>query len=360
MIDSSIDLFKDFFKDQPDSTSFASGRVNLIGDHTDYNSGFVMPTPLSLGIEVSLKPTQTRLIQGKTNLFSETERQINAKTDGTWLDFVSGAIKVFYEEFPNCSKSLEKGIQLVVSSNLPSSSGVSSSAALEIALLRAINKIENQNLSQIKLAKLAQKIEHNFIGTKCGLMDQMVVSCGNMNKAMYFDVLNEKIINLPLFNDYEFLVVHSGSQRTLSNSLYNQRRKECEKASKLLKIQNLREANHQMLDKLNGKLFNRTKHVISENERVISCLELLKKNDAKTFGEKMYESHASLSKDYEVSSELLDNIIIKSKSLNILGGRLTGAGFGGCCVFLAERGSSKNILKFLNLHFENLSLVDII
>ena len=146
----------------------------------------------------------------------------------------------------------------------------------------------------------------------------------------------------------------------MSNSLYNQRRKECEKASKLLKIQNLREANHQMLDKLNGKLFNRTKHVISENERVISCLELLKKNDAKTFGEKMYESHASLSKDYEVSSELLDNIIIKSKSLNILGGRLTGAGFGGCCVFLAERGSSKDILKFLNLHFENLSLVDII
>ena len=249
---------------------------------------------------------------------------------------------------------------MVVSSNLPSSSGVSSSAALEIALLRAINKIENQNLSQIKLAKLAQKIEHNFIGTKCGLMDQMVVSCGNMNKAMYFDVLNEKIINLPLFNDYEFLVVHSGSQRTLSNSLYNQRRKECEKASKLLKIQNLREANHQMLGKLNGKLFSRTKHVISENERVISCLELLKKNDAKTFGEKMYESHASLSKDYEVSSELLDNIIRKSKSLNILGGRLTGAGFGGCCVFLAERGSSKDILKFLNLHFENLSLVDII
>ena len=193
MINSSIDLFNDFFKDQPDSTSFACGRVNLIGDHTDYNSGFVMPTPLSLGIEVSLKPTQTRLIQGKTNLFSETERQINAKTDGTWLDFVTGAIKVFYEEFPNCSKSLEKGIQLVVSSNLPSSSGVSSSAALEIALLRAINKIENQNLSQIKLAKLAQKIEHNFIGTKCGLMDQMVVSCGNMNKAMYFDVLNEKI-----------------------------------------------------------------------------------------------------------------------------------------------------------------------
>ena len=184
MIDSSIDLFKDFFKNHPDSTSFASGRVNLIGDHTDYNSGFVMPTPLSLGIEVSLKPTQTRLIQGKTNLFSETERQINAKTDGTWLDFVTGAIKVFYEEFPSCSKSLEKGIQLVVSSNLPSSSGVSSSAALEIALLRAINKIENQNLNQIKLAKLAQKIEHNFIGTKCGLMDQMVVSCGNMNKAI--------------------------------------------------------------------------------------------------------------------------------------------------------------------------------
>ena len=360
MINSSIDLFEDFFRNEPESTAFASGRVNLIGDHTDYNSGFVMPTPLSLGIEVSIRKTRTGFIEGKTELFKETKSEINSNADGTWLDFIKGAIKVFYEEFPNCSKKLEEGIQVAVTSNLPSGSGVSSSAALEIALLRAINKIENQNLSEIKLAKLAQKIEHKFIGTLCGLMDQMVVAKGIMNKAMFFDTKYEKTVNLSLFSNFEFLIVHSGSQRSLSRSLYNERRNECEEASKILNIENLRDAEFTMLDKLGGKLLKRARHVISENERVQICLNALQKNDNKTFGSKMYESHHSLSNDYEVSSELLDNIIKKAKLLNITGGRLTGAGFGGCCVFLTEKNSSKKIFKFLRADFKNLSLVDII
>ena len=360
MINSSKALFQKTFNDKPDSASFASGRVNLIGDHTDYNDGFVMPTPLSLGIEVSIKSTKSGLIEGKTDLFEETSCKINSRVNGSWLDFIKGAIKVFYEEFPNCSKKLEEGIKVAVTSNLPSGSGVSSSAALEIALLRAINKIENQDLSKIKLAKLAQKIEHNFIGTMCGLMDQMVVSKGIMNKAMFFDIKNEKTLNLSLFSDYEFLIVHSGSQRSLSTSLYNERRKECEEASKILKIKNLREAEYKMLNQLKGKLLNRARHVISENKRVQICLSALQNNDSQTFGNEMFESHISLSKDYEVSSDLLDNIIKKAKLLKVIGGRLTGAGFGGCCVFLTEKESSKNIFKFLKADFKNLSLVDII
>ncbi len=360
MINSSIDLFENFFRNEPESTAFASGRVNLIGDHTDYNLGFVMPTPLSLGIEVSIGKTRTGFIEGKTELFKETKTEINSNVDGSWLDFIKGAINVFYEEFPNCSKKLKEGIQVAVTSNLPSGSGVSSSAALEIALLRAINKIENQNLSEIKLAKLAQKIEHKFIGTLCGLMDQMVVAKGIMNKAMFFDTKYEKTVNLSLFSNFEFLIVHSGSQRSLSSSLYNERRNECEEVSKILNIENLRDAKFTMLNELKGKLLKRARHVISENERVQICLNALKNNDSRTFGNKMYESHISLSNDYEVSSELLDNIIKKAKLLNITGGRLTGAGFGGCCVLLTEKDSSEKIFKFLKTDFKNLSLVDII
>ena len=153
MINSSKELFEENFSQSPIATAFAPGRVNLIGDHTDYNFGLVMPTPLSLGIEVSIIPSNTLLIEGKTELFKESVRPISAPVDGSWLDFVTGAINVFYEEFPNSSKILKNGVKLAITSNLPANSGVSSSAALEISLLRAMNKIENQVLENYKLAK---------------------------------------------------------------------------------------------------------------------------------------------------------------------------------------------------------------
>ena len=360
MINSSKEYFKEKFNQFPTATSFAPGRVNLIGDHTDYNLGLVMPTPLSRGIEVSIMPSNTKLIEGKTELFKENIRLINAPLDGSWLDFVTGAINVFYEEFPHSSKILKKGIKLAVTSSLPANSGVSSSAALEISLLRAINKIENQDLDNYKLAKLAQKIEHNFIGTMCGLMDQMVISSGINKKAMFFDTKKEIIENVSLFKNHKFLIIHSGSTRTLSKSLYNLRCQECKDASKKLGIQNLSEANYSMIDSLRGVFFKRASHVISENKRVKICLNALKNNDPETFGEKMFESHFSLSKNYEVSSELLDNIIKKSQSLDVLGGRLTGAGFGGCCIFLTNKNNTKKIFDTLSSYFPDSKFVDVI
>tara|TARA_B100000700_G_C14972476_1_gene822148 strand:- start:398 stop:1480 length:1083 start_codon:yes stop_codon:yes gene_type:complete len=360
LINSSKKLFEQIFNQSPTATSFAPGRVNLIGDHTDYNFGLVMPTPLSLGIEVSITPTNNLLIEGKTQLFKESVRSINAPVDGSWLDFVTGSINVFYEEFPNSSKILKKGVKLTITSNLPANSGVSSSAALEISLLRAINKIENQDLNNYKLAKLAQKIEHNFIGTMCGLMDQMVISSGIAKKAMFFDTKNGNIENVSLFKNHKFLIIHSGSSRTLSKSLYNLRCQECHDASKKLNIQNLSEANRDMVDSLEGISFKRASHVISENKRVEICLNALKNNDPKTFGQKMYESHLSLSHNYEVSSELLDNIIEKSQSMNILGGRLTGAGFGGCCIFLINQNDTEQIFDTLSSHFSDIKFVDVI
>ncbi len=360
MINSSKELFEEKFSQSPIATAFAPGRVNLIGDHTDYNFGLVMPTPLSLGIEVSITPSNTLLIEGKTELFKESVRSISAPVDGSWLDFVTGAINVFYEEFPNSSKIFKKGIKLAITSNLPANSGVSSSAALEISLLRAINKIEKQNLNNYKIAKLAQKIEHNFIGIMCGLMDQMVISSGMNKKAMFFDTNNGNIKNVPLFKNHKFLVIHSGSKRTLSNSLYNLRFQECTDALKKLNIRSLREANKSMLDKLDGISFKRASHVISENKRVEICLDALKNNNPEMFGKKMFESHFSLAHNYEVSSKLLDNIIEKSKSLNILGGRLTGAGFGGCCIFLVNKNDTKQVFDSLNSHFAGIKFVDVI
>ena len=194
----------------------------------------------------------------------------------------------------------------------------------------------------------------------CGLMDQMVISSGVTEKAMFFDTKNGNIENVSLFKNHKFLIIHSGSSRTLSKSLYNLRCKECQDASKKLNIQNLSEANKEIVDSLEGISFKRASHVISENKRVEICLNALKNNDPETFGEKMYESHFSLSQNYEVSSELLDNIIEKSQSLNILGGRLTGAGFGGCCIFLINQNDTEQIFDTLSSEFSDIKFVDVI
>ena len=356
----SKDIFKSYFNKDPSSSSYAPGRVNLIGDHTDYNNGLVLPSPLSLGISVSILPSNHYKIDGISQQYGSLSRNLSNKTDGSWLDFVSGAIEVFYTNFPKNDYLLKKGIKIAVGSNLPADSGVSSSAAFSVALIKVIAELENQNINPMKLALMAQKIEHDFIGTKCGLMDQMVSSAGVKSKAMYYDVYKNHIENYPLLPGYDFLIFHSGSKRKLSDSLYNKRRSECEKASLLMGVPDLRSANKEMLHVLDKKLFMRASHVISENERVKNCCIALLEENADIFGEIMYDSHYSLSENYEVSSIELDNIIKVAKNSGALGARLTGAGFGGCCVLLAARDNSKKITEKIKKNIPNVWLVDII
>ena len=232
---SSQTLFKRHFQYPPISSSEAHGRVNLIGEHTDYNNGFVLPTLIEQKIEVSLAPRSDTQIVGISEEFGKKTILSDSKTDGTWIDFVRGALHYMTEEGHAIS-----GLDISVTSSIPTGSGLSSSAAFEIALLRALCHMLEIELSSIKIAQIGQLIEHNFIGTYCGIMDQMTSSKAEFGQALYLDCENLNTEIIPIFTDYTFIIIHSGSTRKLSEGLYNERKRETEIAAKDLNITSLR------------------------------------------------------------------------------------------------------------------------
>ena len=354
----SIKLFQDFFSISPYTSSSANGRVNLIGDHTDYNYGLVMPSPLSLKLDISILPSDNGKIRGISNYFGSKERLLNEELDKSWLDFIKGGLEVFYKKYNDFDGIFKKGIKVAVNSSIPPGAGISSSAAISVAILKAISYAERKEIGNNEIAVLAQKIEHDFIGTKCGLMDQMVATNGIYNNAMFYNLKTNKIKNIKLFKNHNFLVIHSGIKRKLSEGNYNKRLNDCTEASRKMGVLRLSDAKLSMTSKLKGKLKKRALHVLSENLRVKGCFNFLKNNNSNAFGKMMFDSHESLSKNYEVSSPELDNLILFSKEIGAEGARLTGAGFGGCIVVLVDKKYSEEFLIRLKRKFKDIWLVD--
>ena len=218
---SSIELFENYFQTKPAVTSFAHGRVNLIGEHTDYNNGYVLPTLISQSIEVSIKSRNDDQINGISSEFGDLKSTIDSSKDGSWLDFVRGALFFIQKLSPYI-----RGIDVAVHSTVPSNSGLSSSAALEIALLRSLTQLHGLSLKPQEMAKIGQQIEHQFVGTQCGIMDQMVSACGSIRQAIFLDCESLRTKSLPLFSNHTFIVIHSGSKRKLSQGSYNERKEE--------------------------------------------------------------------------------------------------------------------------------------
>ena len=339
----SLELFHSYFQKEPSVTTSANGRVNLIGEHTDYNNGFVLPTLISQSIKVSMKLRDDDRIVGISNEFGELSSKIAASNDGTWLDFVRGATYYIKKLSPTL-----KGIDIAVSSTIPNGSGLSSSAALEISLLRAFSQLQSLSIIPKEMAKIGQQIEHQFVGTQCGIMDQMVSACGAFGQATLLDCESLQTKSLTLFSNHTFIVIHSGSTRKLSQGSYNERKEETIMASKTLNVPSLRYAS---LDQINliedSTIRKRAKHIISENDRVIQAASCLKENDAKQFGELMYSSHQSMRDDYEISSDELNRIVESARNNGALGARLTGAGFGGCVIVLAENEKAESMIRSL-------------
>ena len=350
-------LFEHHFAALPQVTATAHGRANLIGDHTDYNNGFVLPCLLTHQTSVSISLTEEGMITGVSEEFGLASRPLDQECDGQWLDFISGALAVL------TPYGLDgRGIQVAVSSAVPAGAGVSSSAALEIALLRALVKAAGlTDIAPKDMAKIAQKIEHDFIGTQCGIMDQMVVSVARPGQAMVLDCQSHDIALVEFFPSAVLMVFHSGSGRKLSEGLYNTRLSECQMAAQALNLPSLRQANLTMLDQLTDPIaLQRARHVISENQRVQDAVIALKADEPEMFGALMVQSHQSLAKDYEVSSPVLDQLVQTCLDANALGARLTGAGFGGCVVALVKAGDEDRILAAVSQHCPKAYLVDVI
>ena len=328
-------LFKQYFKQNPQVTAEANGRINLIGEHTDYSGGYVLPTLIPHKTIVSIGLRDDNRIKGVSEIFGELECGINSSKDGTWLDFIRGAHYYINKNGANLD-----GINIAVTSNIPVDSGLSSSAALEISILRALTKLTNIEFSSLDLAKLGQKIEHNFVGTQCGIMDQIVCSCSKFGEILFLDCEELKTKILKGFKGYSFLIIHSGETRKLSMGKYNERKNEIENVIKLLKVKSLKEATINQVNEITDLVLRkRAHHVVSENNRVLQAFKCIEKDNPLKFGKLMYESHVSMSDDFEISSDKLNHIVKEAKNLGSIGARLTGAGFGGCVVVMSN---SKN------------------
>ena len=325
------DAFAGVYKTAPNGVGTGYGRVNIIGEHTDYNDGFVMPCILNHRTDVAVSIRTDRQLRGESTSFGQASLQMDAVPPGHWLAYVAGAIAVTAElGVP------QTGIDLLVDSSVPDGAGVSSSAAFGVALVRALCTAHNIPLPvPAVVARLAQQIEHDFIGLQCGIMDHMVSATGSAASAMHLDCrdLSYDLYALPA--GYAFLVIHSGSGRKLSEGIYNDRVAECKAATAALGVSTLRDADQTQIDLVpDATARRRARHVIAENDRVAAAARALANGEMTVLGALMNASHESLAGDYEVSSDVLDRLVAATRTAGALGARLTGAGFGGCIVCL--------------------------
>jgi galactokinase len=330
--------FSELFGREPQVAAEAPGRVNLLGEHTDYNDGYVLPTIIPQRTRIELARSADDCFQ----LYSSELNQRVAYEDGEpapegFARYVYGCVEVLRKEGARIDP-----VVLTIRSDVPMGGGLSSSAALEVALLRGLRSLFKLQFDDVKLAQLAQRAEIEYAGVRCGILDQMATSLGADGHMLFLDTRTLARRSLPLPTGAELVVIDSGVQRTLATSGYNQRRAECEAAAQLLQVPALRDITDVLLTAtLPPPLDRRARHVISENNRV---LEAARGIDAAQFGRLMNASHASLRDDYEVSIEALDTLVSLLQShIDVYGARLTGAGFGGACVALVGMGTANAV-----------------
>lgn len=312
----------------------AHGRVNLLGEHTDYNEGFVLPTAIPQQTRVSMRTKAAPpSIVYSANLDEESAFEAGVAPQARFARYVYGCIEEVRARFGDLPP-----LEIHVESSVPIGVGLSSSAALEVATLRALRELFALDLDDVEIARLGQRAEIVHVGVRVGILDQMACSLLTPGRMLYLDTRSLERSLLPLPADSELLVVDSGISRSLAGSKYNERRAECEQAAQALGVRTLRDcADLQAAENLPPPLNRRARHVIGENARVQAARDA----DAATFGALMNASHRSLSEDYEVSIPALDRLVaLLQAEPSVHGAKLTGAGFGGACVALCRSGGA--------------------
>ena len=355
--------FNNRFQKNPANIFFCPGRVNLIGEHIDYNGGNVLPCAISLGTWFAVsKNTDKRFRFQCLNFSEKAELHLQSsysKTGKDWFNYPLGVINQLIEEGHSLS-----GLDMLFYGNLPIGAGLSSSASIEVLTAFALDQLFHLNVSKIDIALLSKKVENEFIGVNCGIMDQFAVAMGQKNKALRLncDTLNYDYIPFET-SKYVLAIINSNKKRTLSDSKYNERFTECGAALKLLKteltVENLCDVSMESFQShrhlINDPVLEkRALHVISENERVGEAAIALQANDLIAFGKLMFASHHSLKEFYEVSGEELDTIVDFCKVYeDCIGARMTGAGFGGCAIALVKRDCFDDFAITLSVFYKN-------
>ena len=323
----------------------APGRVNLIGDHTDYNDGFVMPAALGFYTWIAAAKRQDRVLVAYSERFGEKVTLPLDELDGSprkhWSDFIRGVAAVLR----NAGHCLT-GANLLIHGEVPLGAGLSSSASLEVATALALSSLAEIPVTRLDLVKFCQTAEHQYVGMRCGIMDQFCAGFGIAGQALMLDCrsLQYQLLSLP--RDVVVIVCNSQVRHELASGEYNLRRLDCETGVAMLRqhlpnIAALRDVELADLEKykhvMSGQVYRRCRHVITENQRVLAAAEALQSEDAVEFGQLMYRSHASLRDDYEVSCKEIDLLVdLASANSAVYGARMTGGGFGGCTVNLVR------------------------
>lgn len=329
---------------------FSPGRVNLIGEHTDYNGGHVFPCALSFGTYGAIALRDDKVVRMYSENFDDKgiisfdiENLKNDK-EHDWANYPKGVIDVLRKH----GYDVNKGFDMFVYGNIPNGAGLSSSASLELLMAVMMNDIYDFNIYRVELVKYCQEAENDFIGVNCGIMDQFAIGMGKDSSAILLDcnTLEYKYSNVNL-KDEVIVIANTNKRRGLADSKYNERRGECEEALKELqgelKINALGELTEDEFEKNKHLIKNdvrakRAKHAVYENQRTLKAVKALENNDIDTFGKLMNESHNSLRDDYEVTGRELDTLVdLASKQEGTIGSRMTGAGFGGCTVSIVKK-----------------------
>jgi galactokinase len=340
--------FKQIFNKNPSIIVSAPGRINLIGEHTDYSNGFVLPMAINHKIIIALHPSEDQIV----NLFS-IDYQEKATIEINNLKSPSEGWQAYVEGITWALKSkgfILKGWEGVVTGDIPVGAGLSSSAAFEVAIAEAHRQVSSLSLSNIELAQLGQLAEIQWVGVNVGIMDQLISALGKPNHAVKLDCKTLEFEYIPIPQEVQFIVLDTKTRRELTNSAYNQRHEEVKLACESLGVSHLREANIDMLkdmkEDIDPIIYKRAHHVITENSRVHEFCDAMLRQDLNVMGLLINQSHESLKIDFEVSSKELNIIVdIARKHPYCLGARMTGAGFGGCAIAILKKEKSSSFIE---------------
>ena len=344
--------FTELFNEKYDNVYFSPGRVNLIGEHTDYNGGHVFPCALSFGTYAIVANRNDRKVRIMSLNFEDLgiieydlDNLVYDKADD-WSNYTKGVIKAFEDH----GNKIPTGFDILFYGNIPNGAGLSSSASLEVLMAVILNHVHNLNLDMISMVKMCQEAENKFIGVNCGIMDQFAIGMGKEGCAILLDCNTLKYRYSKVNMDgYKIVIGNTNKKRGLADSKYNERRSECETAlaeiNTVKKVNSLGELTEEEFEAVKSAIkdpirLKRARHAVYENQRTLKAVESLENKDLIKFGQLMTESHISLRDDYEVTGKELDTLVSLAWEVpGVIGARMTGAGFGGCTVSIVKEES---------------------
>lgn len=355
-------LFQVCYNEAPSLCVYAPGRVNVIGEHTDYNDGFVMPCAINYGTAIVGRAREDHQFNVYAADLQENDQfdicqPIEKKIQQKWTGYVRGIVKLIRQQYPH----FQQGADLIIAGDVPLSAGLSSSAALEVALGKFCQQLGKLPLTDKDIALIGQQAENQFVGANCGNMDQLISALGQEGHLLMIDCRTLTTLPIPVPENVAVMIVNSHVKHDLVDGEYNTRRAQCERAAAFFGVKALRDVSLALFQEKKAELTaldvdtaKRAKHIVTENQRVLDAVEALKQGDLRTLGKLMAQSHTSMRDDFEITVPEIDYLVeLAQQAIGEFGGaRMTGGGFGGCIVAIAPVEKVERVRQFIADHYQ--------